>query len=193
MWRQKVRRVIHRGWVGDWEREPRLTRPVGRKSFYSYTKDPANDSSMVEAELDRFLAERGDTVETAGLWLGATDLAPRPGVAWGNHGHRHYVMSSLPRERQAEEIDHTEELLGGIAGLERSRVFSLPFGARHQMDEHTADLLAERGFTAVLLCRSRLTAARPERIGALTVLDRFMPDERPILDNLAGLELVAGA
>lgn len=198
MWRQKVRRVIHRGWVEEWEREPRRTRPVGGKSFYSYTKDPANDSSVVDAELDEFLAERGETVSADGLWLAAGDLAPGPGgsrrgLAWGNHGHRHYVLSSLPRRRQAEEIDRTEELLEGIPGIERSRVFSLPFGHRHQMDDHTADLLAERGFTAVLLCRSRLSPRRPERVRGLPVLERFMPGEGSMLDELAGLGLVESA
>lgn len=193
MWRQKVRRLIYRRWVEDWEREPRRTRPVETKSFYSYTKDPANNSSVVDAELDAFLAERGETVSSDGLWLSVDDLASQPGISWGNHGHHHYVMASLPRELQAEEIDRTEDLLDGIAGLERSRVFSLPFGHRHQMDEHTAELLAERGFKGVLLCRSRLTPVRPERIGPLTVLERFMPDERPMLDNLGGLGLVEEA
>lgn len=104
-----------------------------------------------EAELDRLRAWAG--AEEAGR---ATHrvlsleelrrLAASPQASVGPHTLSHSSLSALPLARQREEIagskDRLEEIIGAPA-----RIFSYPFGTRHDYTAETVVLCRELGFS----------------------------------------------
>ncbi len=178
-WRDKVRLVQSMGWVEDFESFMEGIDPPASRRFYRYTKDPGIASERVDAELDRYLAHRR---VAPGLPRHCVDdIADLPRhelVSYGNHGHHHYVMSSLDRARQAEEVGRTDDLLATLDGRRVSRWFSVPFGDVGDFDRATTDVIAAAGYRGVLLSRSRVHVAGI-RIHGVDAIERFMPAPRP--------------
>lgn len=193
LWRDKVRIVISNDWVEECE----AGLPPGMKipglSFYKYTKDPRNDSAVVDAALTRFLDSKGalatrrpPTVDRAEAFIDS------PLVTYGNHSHRHYVLSSLTKEQQREEILRTEEVLDRIPNIRRSRVFSIPFGERKHFNAETIEVLREYGFDAAVLSRQRLNLRR-RRMDGFPLLERFMPNDDRLGPQLIQFRRLASA
>lgn len=188
-WRDKVRAILGLGLAQDCAQSFRRTRAFPGLSFYEYTKDPRNDSAAVEEELDAFLASRGIPTVAGGHTLDEPrSFLVHPLISYGNHSHHHYVLSSLRREQQYEEVTRTDALLDAIPGIGRSRVFSIPFGEPRHFDAVTLELLADLGYRGALLSRERLNL-RPRTRAGLPLIERFMPTERPLGTRLARLAL----
>lgn len=185
LWRDKVRIVINNGWVEECAAQLPEGMKIRNLSFYKYTKDPRNDSAAVDAAITRFLEAKGalDSVRPATIDR-PESFIDHPLVSYGNHSHHHYVLSSLTKEQQREEILRTEATLDGIPSIRRSRVFSIPFGERKHFNAETIELLKEHDFSAAVLSRQRLNLRR-RKLDGLPVLERFMPD-----DELLGPQLI---
>jgi peptidoglycan/xylan/chitin deacetylase (PgdA/CDA1 family) len=172
-WRDKIRYVINKGLSEDFLSYARGIRRVEGVPFYKYTKMPCNNSKALDQELDGFFRERGIELEVGNLCVSSpSDLLNHPLLRYGNHGHSHYVMSSISEAEQREEIFKAKGILAGI-DVRKSRLFSLPFGGREDYDDSTLSLLAEAGYEGMLLSRGALTPATAP--SGFLLLERFMP------------------
>ena len=179
-WRDKVRFIINHALVDAWEEFTGGTFRCNDLGFYKYTKDPRNSSAEVDAALDAFLESKGITMDgNAHCVDSARHLVRHPLVTFGNHSEDHYVLSSLDREQQVEQIRKTRDLLESIDGLPVSSVFSIPFGRPRDFNADTLALLREFDYSGVAMSRAQLNLDRQMSEG-LTVIDRFMPDARPM-------------
>lgn len=177
-WRDKVRLIVERDLTKEFEAEMRDISITGKGKFYRYTKDPINNSRHVVAELDRFLDDRNLSQEIKAehqYCFDSTDwLISHPLVSYGNHSHSHYVMSSLTRAEQTQEIQATQSLLEGVSGINTSQVFSIPFGEERDFNEATVVAARECGYSALLLSRGRAHTEDVDLFG-MAALDRLMP------------------
>lgn len=186
-WRDKVRAIMGSGLVEECEASLVRTQKIPGQSFYSYTKDPRNDSRAVDEELDNFL--RSKQVRTAPANYAFDDLSyflDHPLVSYGNHSHHHYVLSSLGREDQHEEIIRTQRMLESIPNIRLSRVFSIPFGDPRDFNRDTIELLADLQYSAALLSRQRLNF-RQHRDAGLRLIERFMPKSASLAEQVPRL------
>ena len=174
-WRDKVRLLESRGWVEEFEAFMRGIEPLPGRRFYRYSKDPSVNSQSVDAELDRFIAERGVVGLLPRYCVETIDALPKHDlISYGNHGHHHYVMSSLSRESQKAEVERTQALIEGMEGRRVSSLFSIPFGDSSDFDASTVAVLRETGYRTVLLSRNR-THTGALRVHGMNAIERFMP------------------
>lgn len=176
-WRDKVRFIENQGWVADFESFMRgIEAPPGER-FYRYTKSPRVDSRLVDAELDRFLASRGADLQPPLLCAShRSELPHHELIRYGNHGHHHYVMSSLGPVEQESQITRTRELLESLAGCRVSRLFSVPFGEARDVDRSTCEALRRNGYDTMLMSRNRAHEATGELHG-VKMIERIMPKD----------------
>lgn len=157
------------------QRDPRGPKRTGRAA-------PDATASLTEAApvaKDPSLRANGEApVCLPGYCARAAELPDDPLVTYGNHSRSHYVLSTLGREEQREEIVGMQEELAGL-GLRLSRVFSIPFGADADFNDQTVELLREAGLCAAL-SRNRLGGPTPVRLGGVAgagevvAVERFM-------------------
>ncbi|NJN45727.1 MAG: polysaccharide deacetylase family protein [Candidatus Competibacteraceae bacterium] len=180
-WRDKVRFIINNQLVAAWNEFTANRFTVAEQSFYYSTKDPANNSKAIDQVLDQFLASQHVATQTFRYCLHEINqLKSHPLVAYGNHSHHHFVLSSLTESEQYEEIRATHELLQRIPGIQTSALFSIPFGKPRHFNAGTLRCARALGYTGVLLSRDRLNFSPPEWQENLPLLERFM---MPTTDN----------
>lgn len=182
-WRDKVRYLIVHGLVDDFVAVCDQLVTVAGKSFYRYSKIARNNSRVLDAALDRFLAARGVDLGSLNYCFDSTRYLVRdPLVSYGNHSHSHYLASSLSRHEQLEEIEKTHALLAAHPELNVSRLFSIPFGDEPDFNDDTLAIVRDLGYSGVLLSRGRVQT-RPLRRHGLVAVERVMPRG----DDLAAL------
>lgn len=186
-WRDKVRFIGNMGWISEFESFMRgIAVPAGQR-FYRYTKLPEVNSRTMDAELDRFLEFKGATDRLPRLCVSDRGELPRhPLVSYGNHGHHHYVLSSLDPDDQVAEIERTRDLLETLEGRRISRLFSIPFGEARDVDRAACEALHTAGYHTMLMSRNRIQRCVSEMHG-ISVVERFMPkDHVNAFHQLAG-------
>ena len=177
-WRDKVLFLINTGRVGEFlESESARAGGLGDidpAAFYSDSKDPARNSRTVDLAIDEFLASQGlfDHVpnETSRR---RQDLVHHPLVTYGNHSYRHYIPSSLTEADQREELQRNEHVLDEL-GVNRSRVYSIPFGDRKHVNSVTESLVAEMDFTGVLFSSNAVNFSKNASWAGLPSGQRYM-------------------
>ena len=179
-WRDKVRCIINAGLVAEFEQVSGALRKRRGQAFYEYSKDPRNDSAVVTELIDTFLSTRAVASDELRFCVNDPDqLVRSPLLSYGNHGQNHFVMSSLSRERQAREIAETQAVLKAVPGITISKVFAVPFGGTRDCNGATHRLIQEAGYLAAAMSRNRLNR-KVARRGRISVIERLMPDERPL-------------
>jgi peptidoglycan/xylan/chitin deacetylase (PgdA/CDA1 family) len=132
---------------------------------------------VVERELDAFLAREGIQLKGSDYLLNSlAQFVDHPLLWYGNHSHHHYVLSSLTREEQYEEISTTQSLLASLPIRRISNVFSIPFGQRHHFNREGQAVLRDLGFKAALLNRGRVNGLLPLTYDGIEIIDRFTPE-----------------
>ncbi len=174
-WRDKVRAIIGAGLERECAASLKRTRILSGRSFYRYTKHPSNDSRIVDEELDLFLQQKGialapepHTFDEPRYFL------QHPLVSYGNHSHHHYVLSSLPRDAQYQEIVRTRLFLQSLQNIQISNVFSIPFGDIRDFNEDTLGILADLRYRGALLSRQRFNW-RLKSQANVALIERYMP------------------
>lgn len=184
-WRHKVTYVAENGLAAECEQSFRQVRKVNGLDFYAYLKHPVNCSPVVEAEVDAFLRSKGLDPGPLPYLADGEALYRHRLITYGNHTHNHYVLSSLTRSQQQQEIETTHRILGSIPGLQISRVFSLPFGQVMHINSDTFSITRELGYKAVLLNRGGLNPmSNPVPHSTLPVIERFSPEPFDIFDQV---------
>ncbi len=176
-WRDKVRAIITTDQVGDFEQKFKdkfVTQP--NQSFYRYTKDPKNNSIEVVNAIDEFLSERGDVQNSSGYYLKSPqELVAHPLISYGSHSVNHYVMSSLSTDQQWREIEDNRRFLKQFENVQKSDIFSVPFGGDQDYNNLTCDMAIQSGHTGLLLSRNRLQKSKKsERQKISLSIERMM-------------------
>jgi peptidoglycan/xylan/chitin deacetylase (PgdA/CDA1 family) len=186
-WRDKVRYIMGYGLVQECEQTLERTKIIAGRSFYRYTKNPINDSRIVDAELDRFLRAKGIALAPGHhAFDDQRYFLKHPLVSYGNHSHHHYVLSSLPRDAQYQEIVQTRLFLQSLQGIQISNVFSIPFGDYTDFNEETLGILADLGYRGALLSRQRFNWRLNKKTG-MVMVERFMPKDSALARNVLPL------
>lgn len=157
-WRDKVRAIITTDQVRDFEQKFKdrfVTQP--NQSFYRYTKDPKNNSIEVVTAIDEFLSEKATVQNLADYYLRKPqELIAHPLISYGSHSVNHYVMSSLSTDQQWREIEDNRRFLKQFENVQKSDIFSVPFGGDQDYNNLTRDIAIQAGHTGLLLSRNRL-------------------------------------
>ena len=179
-WRHKVMYIIQNRLTAECEASFTEVVRIPGLSFHQYSKHPANDSTVVESELDRFLESRGLVLPKCDYLIDDRRyLCPHPLVSFGNHTCRHYVLASLSRTRQSEEIGLARRYLEAVPGVRVSTTFSAPFGEIHQVNEDTFAVLRDYGYRYLLLNRGGVNREISKRYG-IQIIERFSVMDGPI-------------
>ena len=175
-WRDKVRLISSLGLVAEFEGFMDGIDSTVDKRFYRYTKSPQNNSEVVDRQLDLFLESRRLEVTGSGYCVTSLDELPDSTyVNYGNHSHRHYVLSSLSSTEQGQEINSTKNWLDKLPVDKRSGIFSVPFGALGDFDDRTVAALKMNNYDKVLLSRNRLHTEFNLHAHGIAAIERFMP------------------
>ena len=100
-------------------------------------------------------------------------------MSYGNHTKSHFLLSSISKKNQEEEINDCHEFLNNGSIPDRiSRIFSVPFGGINSFNNDTVKILLNLNYKGILLSRSRVnnifSSGSEDSIGIKT-MERFMP------------------
>jgi peptidoglycan/xylan/chitin deacetylase (PgdA/CDA1 family) len=142
----------------------------GVKRVLKYDADP-DDRERVMEEL--FRASGGDEQALCAAlyltWDDARSLADA-GVEIGGHTVSHHVLSTLPPERQADEIAGCTDALQRELGS-RPTVFAYPFGRRWDYDAESLAAVRRAGYTAAVNTHAGTNAKRGLELRRLPIDD----------------------
>ena len=190
-WRDKVRYIINQNLIRKFLSFARAENQIFQvikadpEGFYRDTKNPAIiNSRVVEKMLDVFLVPYKKDIS----WM-SQDIYCTPEIlhkecgkhiTFGNHSHSHYVLSSMDKDEQYEEIIRTEHILRDL-NLPLSRIFSIPFGGERDFNRDTLDILQDIGYRGYALSvgyrvvNAHLPTQHIKEQHQLVALQRFMP------------------
>ena len=176
-WRDKVRAIITTDQVGDFEQKFKdkfVTQP--NQSFYRYTKDSKNNSIEVVTAIDEFLSEKATVQNLADYYLRKPqELIAHPLISYGSHSVNHYVMSSLSTDQQWREIEDNRRFLKQFENVQKSDIFSVPFGGDQDYNNLTRDIAIQAGHTGLLLSRNRLQKRKKNKRQKISLnIERMM-------------------
>ena len=101
-------------------------------------------------------------------------------LTFGNHTQNHYVLSSLTKDEQYQEISKGEIFLKGL-DLPRSKIFSIPFGGNNDFNNQTLEIVKDLGYLGFVRSNGGCLISHNEIEGRknrkLIDLNRFMPNE----------------
>ncbi len=176
-WRDKIRFLINNSLVEDFlEKNISLSRAYNltAQNFYKMSKSTGVNSEVVDALLDNYLKKIGVSLE--GFCLDSIKyIRDNPLVLYGNHTYSHYVLSSLNREQQEEEIAKNHRILENC-GVRLSKVFSIPFGGDRDLNSITIELLKKYNYIGFLYSKNSINTKREKNIIDKNLIskDRYM-------------------
>jgi peptidoglycan/xylan/chitin deacetylase (PgdA/CDA1 family) len=151
--------------------------------FYQKSKDPkVFKSSDVEVWLNDYLEYKGIEPKNIfnDMYLDKNDMKQHPLVDFGNHTENHFMMSSLDKEKQFQEIENAQIYLRNL-GISLSKSFAIPFGNQGSYNNHTLAAASELGYKTILL-------AQADRVSGLVNRDRLYEAK----ETLIGKRFLAG-
>jgi peptidoglycan/xylan/chitin deacetylase (PgdA/CDA1 family) len=182
-WRDKVRYLINTLLVIDFVKSNEdfcQLHEIDASNFYRRTKHHSVNSITVENLIDEFFEDKGISLDSLSFCiddfsiLSSDDL-----VSYGSHSYSHYVMSSLTKEQQHQEVLKNINLFK-IHKIKQSQVFSMPFGDESSFNSTTITLLEQYGYKAFLYSRNRLGSVflrkyASDSTSLIYFGDRYMP------------------
>ncbi len=175
-WRDKIRFLINNSLVEDFlEKNISLSRAYNltAQNFYKMTKSSKINSKLIDTLLDNYLEEIGVSLESFCI-DSIKYIKNTPLLSYGNHTYNHYLLSSLSREQQEEEIVKNHQLLENC-GVRLSKVFSIPFGGDRDFNSITIELLKKYDYIGFLYSKNRInTMGDRDRDRGLISKDRYM-------------------
>ncbi len=184
-WRDKVRYLIENNKVSQFINKSSLFEQKHENFFYSISKSPKYNSRQVENEIDDFL--QSEKIELTDSHKFCFDdkryFIHHPLISYGNHTANHYLLSSLNKSEQFEEINQCKSFLDKFK-INKSKVFSIPFGGNDSFNNDTILHLKDLNYKAVLKSTNDL-----DNIFSSTQIDRFMPKKFKIENTIKKLYL----
>jgi peptidoglycan/xylan/chitin deacetylase (PgdA/CDA1 family) len=173
-WRHKVVYIIRQGLAKQVD-----DASVENNDYYQAWKQPRYDSGKLVERIDAVLRSRNVTLENH-LFDDESCFVRHPLVWYGNHSHSHYVLSSLSRSRQLEEVLACKRSLEKVPGIQTSKVFALPFGETRHCNMDTFGVVRDLGYTTLLMNRGGVNMGSLLHQDGLTIIERFSPAAAPI-------------
>ncbi len=186
-WRDKVRFVIENNLEQEFSRFFPFNNSRGR--FYRHSKHPDNNSAETDKALDAFLQDRQSTLPDPYPYITKERLMALDGpnadtlFSYGNHGMNHYVMSSLNRSQQFQQIEQAARTLAALPVAVNTKIFSAPFGGDHDVNRQTIELAREQGYSSLLMSRQILQSDDTPDSGVQSI-ERFMPRASDIVTEI---------
>ena len=104
-------------------------------------------------------------------------------VSYGNHTSNHYLLSSLNKQEQYEEIFKCKDYLNK-QNVNKSEVFSIPFGGMNSYNKDTLTNLEDLNYKIILNSSNNL-----DKNKISNEINRFMPKTYNIENTLKKLYL----
>jgi len=104
-------------------------------------------------------------------------------VNYGNHTANHYLLSSLSKEEQYEEIIKCKKFLDG-QDINQSKIFCIPFGGMNSFNKDTLSNLNDLNYETILKSTNDL-----DSVAYSKQINRFMPKTFNIKNTLKRLYL----
>ena len=181
-WRDKIRFIIKNNLIDEFISyiPISLKKNINNENFYSITKNKKLNSKLIDFQIDKFLLDKNIDISEHNYciddlnYLEKSDL-----VSYGNHTYNHYVLSSLTYEEQFQEINSNHELLKKL-NIQKSNVFSLPFGRKEDLNEDTYKILNNLKYKGILMSRNRLNYKNIIINNNLREIERYMVEDNLI-------------
>ena len=184
-WRDKVRFLIKKNIVQQYISKSHLFGKNHIDEFYSISKSQKFNSIKVEKDIDQFLLEQNIKL-TDGHKLcfdSRKYLIKDALVSYGNHTANHYMLSSLSKQEQYEEILKCKNFIDKL-DINKSEVFGIPFGGLDSFNKDTLINLEDLNYKKILKSTNDL-----DNIIISDQINRFMPKTFKIENTLKKLYL----
>ena len=177
-WRDKIRFIINNNLEEKFKNY--LTKQgIFIDNLYRDSKRKKYNSISIENSIDKFLIKNNFHLEFNNHQFTSTDqLFDSEYFFYGSHSHNHYVMSSLSYEEQFEEIQKSKKIIQQL-NLNKSNLFSIPFGGTNDFDKYTILILKKLNYDGVLLSRNFLNPSNSNFFA-----DRLMPGDNDIIETI---------
>ena len=184
-WRDKIRYLIQNNLVSKYIKQSVLFNPHQADNFYSISKDPSFNSKRVEKEIDDYLSHEkiklGDSYSLC--FDNKKYLINDSLISYGNHSSNHYLLSSLSKQEQYEEIIKCKNFIKD-QNVNKSEIFSIPFGGKRSYNNDTLSTLEDLNYKVILNSSNNL-----DKIDISGEINRFMPKTFKIENILKKLYL----
>ena len=182
-WRDKIRFLIEKKLVTKFIKSSNLFKISDAKNIYSVSKNPIYNSIKVEKSIDKFLTKENIKLNNNqklcfdnNKYLIKDNL-----IKYGNHTANHYMLSSLSKQEQYNEIIKCKTFLDS-SDINKSEVFSLPFGGQNSFNDDTIRILEDLNYKKILKSTNNLDQNKHSNI-----IDRLMPKTYKIDNTLKKL------
>ncbi len=184
-WRDKVRYLIKNNIVSKYVNSSNLFTKDHIRRFYFVSKDPKFNSIKVEKGIDEFLFKENLKLndEQKLCFDSRKYLIKDTLVSYGNHTANHYMLSSLSKQEQYEEIIKCKNFIDKL-DINKSEVFCLPFGGIDSFNNDTISNLKDLNYIKILKSTNDL-----DNIIISDQINRFMPKTYTIENTLKKLYL----
>ena len=184
-WRDKVRYLIKKKLVGEFIKDSQIFKQEHLDIFYLISKNPKFNSIEVENEIDKFFIKKNLNINFGHSYCFDNNkyLINHPLISYGNHSANHYVLSSLNKDQQLNEILECKNFLNNF-NINKSDVFCIPFGGKECFNKDTISILNKLKYKVTLLSENKLNDARNNN-----QIDRFMPKNSDIIETIKTLYL----
>ncbi len=185
-WRDKIRILLSlklENAFASWASAFCKSHHITVENFYKATKNPRVNSRDLSLLVDEFYSLNSlSAQDEVRFCIGDKEkFTLTPLIKYGNHTYYHYVLSSLPKDIQRDEIITNERLLAEcIAPENLSKIFSIPFGGLDTFNADTIEILKQQGYKGALLSRSKLNPAYRSKLPkyeGIPMLERMMPHD----------------
>lgn len=184
-WRDKIRYLIENKLVRQYINTSTLFSQKHIDNFYKISKNPKFNSIIVEKEINKFLLK--ENLNLNGVYNLCFDsnkyLIKDNLVSYGNHTSNHYLLSSLKKQEQYEEIFKCKDYLNK-QNVNKSEVFSIPFGGMNSYNKDTLTNLEDLNYKIILNSSNNL-----DKNKISNEINRFMPKTYNIENTLKKLYL----
>ena len=157
-WRDKIRYLINNNLVEDFIKyhgRKSIIKLLNRQNFYKKTKSPEINSRLVDGLCDKYFLNKYGEIHIDNYCIKSIEsLITDPLVSYGNHSYHHYVLSSLTKDAQEEEIKKNHSLLKNISN--KSKIFSIPFGGPNTFNSDTIKILKKYGYIGILYSQDKI-------------------------------------
>ena len=178
-WRDKIRYLINNNLVEKYIKSSGIFTKDCLTNFYYISKDPKYNSIHIEKSIDEFFHKEKIILNNQEnlCFDNKKYLIKDNLVSYGNHTHSHYMLSSLNKDEQYDEINKCKIFIDKL-DVNKSEVFSIPFGGINSFNNDTISILKDLNYKKILKSTNDLDS----NIFA-NQINRFMPKSYK-MDNL---------
>lgn len=184
-WREKLRTIIDSmlvdeflTYLGKNDLGKKLSR-INKQNFYYASKTPIFNSKDFDKIITNFLVLKGINSGSENLYLSDSEITKLDTdlYTFGNHSTSHFILSTLSKIEQQEEIGENHSFLQRYPNF-RS-YFAPPFGGIESVNKNTIDVLKDLRYDILALTNTdafgSVISEYPEYLNDFFVFNRFSP------------------